>query len=92
MFVVFKNEEGKYSVRPAYIGFIKNNFWRRLLCSLFYPITIVVTIIFNLLCAVLAGLFMFFKAVWVPIKGIRPIWKTEIWNRPRTKNDTGRMH
>ena len=35
MFVIFKNNEGGYSVRPAWIGFIKNNYLRRSLCSLF---------------------------------------------------------
>lgn len=103
MFVIFRTESGKLAVRPAYIGFIKNNFLRRTLCALFYPVTIMATILMNLtavfinLVVVIFSTFIYstaaaVKAFWFPIKGIRPIWKSEIWERPRTKSDNGRMH
>lgn len=88
MFVIFKNESGGFSVRPAFIGFIKNDYARRVLCSLFYPLTIIVTLAFNLLQATFVSVILFIKAVWFPLKGLKtPIWKTEIWRRPRTKQD-----
>lgn len=87
MIVIFKNEEGTLSVRPAFIGFIQNNMIRRVLCTLFYPLVLVCTIALNLIQAAVVSLVLFFRAVWYPIRKWKPIWKTEIWQRPRTKED-----
>lgn len=90
MLVIFKNEHGTFSVRPAFIGFIKNNIARRILCTLFYPLTLLCTIALNLLQAWVVSLYLFIRAVWYPISKTRPIWKSEIWHRPRTKEDAKR--
>ncbi len=92
MFVIFKNNEGGYSVRPAWIGFIKNNYLRRSLCSLFYPFTICLTIAINLIASLLFCATVLTRAVWIPIARAKPIWKTEIWKRPRSPGENGRMH
>lgn len=41
------------TIRPKYIGTIKNNFLRRLLCYGLSPVTLVVTILSNLIRALL---------------------------------------
>ena len=51
MLVIFKNEEGAYSVRPAFIGFIKNDIARRTLGVIFYPFVIIATILINIIQA-----------------------------------------
>lgn len=87
MIVIFRNEGGTLSVRPAWIGFIKNNIIRRTLCSLAYPFVLLCAIVLNLLQATLVSLALFFRAVWVPLREAKLIWKTETWRRPRTKAD-----
>lgn len=88
MFVILKNESGGFSVRPAYIGFIENNLLRRSLCCLFYPLTILVTLALNLIQATLVMTIILIKAIYYPFINLKtPIWKTEIWKRPRTKAD-----
>jgi hypothetical protein len=88
MFVLMKNESGGFSVRPAYIGFIKNTYLRRLLFSLFLPITILVTLVVNLLQATFTSFIMFIKAIWFAFMVLKnPIWKSEIWHRPRSEKD-----
>jgi hypothetical protein len=87
MIVIFKNEEGTLSVRPAFIGFIKNDVVRRVLCGLFYPVVMLCTIALNLLQAAFVSLVLFVRAVWYPLRKAKPLWKTEIWHRPRTKAD-----
>lgn len=90
MIVIFKNEQGTYSARPAFIGFIKNDVARRILCTLFYPFVLLCTIVLNLVQAAVVSIFLFVRAVWYPIKNAKPIWKTEIWIRPRNKEDSKR--
>ncbi|PCJ32166.1 MAG: hypothetical protein COA90_04120 [Gammaproteobacteria bacterium] len=87
MIVIFKNEAGTYSVRPAFIGFIENNLTRRVLCTLAFPVTIILTITINLLQAVIVSFFILLRSFYYPIVRIKPIWKTKIWERPRTKSD-----
>ena len=87
MFVIFKNEEGTFSVRPAFIGFIKNDTTRRVLCTLVWPFTLVITIVFSLLQATVIIPFLVLRSVYYPIVKSKPIWKTEIWQMPRTKAD-----
>lgn len=87
MLVIFKNEKGTYSVRPAFIGFIKNDLVRRTLGILFYPFVIVATITINILQAVVVSLIVFVRAIWVPLAGITSYRKSELWKRPRTKAD-----
>lgn len=87
MIVIFKNEEGTYSVRPAFIGFIRNHVIRRTLCTLFYPVVLLCTFAINLIQAAVVSLFLFVRAIWVPLSRMKPIWKSEIWARPRTKAD-----
>lgn len=88
MIVIFKNEEGTLSVRPAFIGFIKNDIVRRTLCGLFYPFVLLCTIALNLLQAAFVSLVLFVRAVWHPLAKAKPLWKSEIWHRPRTKADS----
>lgn len=88
MIVIFKNESGTFSVRPAYIGFIKNNIIRRVLCTLFYPLIIICTLAINLLQAAFVCLVVIFQAFWHPLSRLKPIWKADIWHRPRTENDS----
>jgi len=85
MIVIFKNEEGTYSVRPAYIGFIKNDVARRALCSLFFPLIILLTVVINIIQAVFVSVVLFVRAVWYPLSKLKPIWKDAIWHKPRTK-------
>ena len=87
MIVIFKNEKGRFSVRAAYIGFIRNNAIRRLLCTLFFPLILCVTIFINIVQAIVVCIFVLIRAVYYPISELKPIWKTEIWNTPRTKKD-----
>ncbi|TMO43170.1 hypothetical protein CWC25_13270 [Pseudoalteromonas sp. S4389] len=86
MFVIYKNEQGTYSVRPAFIGFIKNNFMRRTLSTLYFPATLILTIFLNLLQAMVVCFLVILRAVFYPILKLKPIWKTEIWQRPRDKS------
>lgn len=88
MIVIFKNEKGTYSVRPAFIGFIKNDFVRRILCTLFFPFILLLTILMNILQAAFVTVVLFVRSVWYPIYELKPIWKCEIWDRPRTKSDS----
>jgi hypothetical protein len=88
MIVIFKNESGLFSVRAAYIGFIKNNIARRILCTLFFPFILICTIAVNLVQAAVVCLVVIFRAFWHPLSRIKPIWKTDIWHRPRTKADS----
>ena len=101
MFVFVKSEDRKLSIRPAFVGSIKNDYLRRTLCSLMVPVTVLATIIFNLfahsLVCVLYVVMVLFEivrggvaAMLVPILGLKPIWKSEIWERPRTKADGDR--
>jgi len=87
MIIIFKNEKGTYSVRPAFIGFIKNNILRRSLCTLFYPLVVIVTIALNIVQVAFVCMVILVRAIYFPLKEFKPIWKTEIWNRPRTKGD-----
>lgn len=80
--MIFKNEEGTFSVRPAFIGFIRHDVTRRLLCGLFFPLVLALTIVLNLVQALIVCLFLLFRAVWFPISRAKPIW-----TRPRTKAD-----
>ncbi len=91
MFVMFKNKEGGYSIRAAWIGYIKNNYLRRSLCSIFYPITLCLVIIMNVIAALFFSVHVLIRAIWIPIKNAKPIWKTEIWKRPRRPGETGTM-
>lgn len=84
MFVLFKDDSG-YHVRPVFIGSIKNNPIRRTLCTLMYPFTFVFTIALNLTVAVTVCLCIVFNAIYTPFKTFVPIWKTDIWNNPRSK-------
>ena len=88
MIVIFKNEKGTYSIRPAFIGFIANNKVRRTLVILYYPFILTLTIGINILQAVFVSLFLVFRSIYYPIKEVKLITKTEIWRRPRTSSDS----
>lgn len=92
MFVIFKNEQGTFSVRPAFIGFIKNNFMRRTLFTLYIPATLTVTIFINLLQALFVCFLVIIRAVFYPILKLKPIWKTEVWQRPRDKSKASKKY
>lgn len=87
MIVIFKNKNGTFTVRPALIGFIKNNYVRRTLCTIVYPLVILFTLALNLLQSLLVSAFVIIRGFYYPLVRLRPIWKTEIWHRPRTKAD-----
>jgi|GEM_PF-1212179 len=87
MIVIFKNEQGTFSVRPAFIGFIKNDIIRRTLTSLFFPLILFLTIVINIIQAAFVSIILFARSVYYPLSKIKPMWKTDIWHRPRTKND-----
>tara|TARA_R110002167_G_C12277411_1_gene614712 strand:+ start:160 stop:441 length:282 start_codon:yes stop_codon:yes gene_type:complete len=87
MLVIFKNEEGAYSVRPAFIGFIKNDIVRRTLGVIFYPFVIIATILINIIQAAFFSVIMLIRAIYHPLVNIRSYRKSELWKRPRTKAD-----
>lgn len=92
MFVIYKEkgEEG-YSLRPAYIGFIKNNKLRRTMMILFIPLVLLVSLTLNILqlCVYLTlisirSLYDISKSLFRSIINIKPnILK--YWDEPRTK-------
>lgn len=88
MVVIFKNEDGGYSVRPAFIGFIKNDIARRSLCVLFFPLVLLVTVAINIIQAIFVSLVILVRAVYYPLSNIRTFRESEIWRRPRTKKDS----
>lgn len=88
MIVIFKNEDGRYSVRPAFIGFIKNNIARRSLCALLFPLMLLVTIAINIIQALFVSLILLVRSVYYPLSNIRTFRESEIWRRPRTKKDS----
>ena len=87
MIVIFKNENCTFSVRPAFIGFIKNDYVRRTLCTITYPLVILFTLAFYLLQSLAVSVYVIIRGFYYPLVRLRPIWKTEIWQRPRTKAD-----
>lgn len=87
MIVIFKNEKGAYSVRPAFIGFIKNDIVRRTLGILFYPFVVVATIAINIIQALFVCLIILVRAIWYPLINYSSFRKSELWKRPRTKED-----
>lgn len=97
MFVFHKLKDGSRAIRPAYIGFIKNNYLRRTLCIGFSPVTFVVVVLYSwiklffVISARLLGLFCVFvyhfvRGAYVPAKGLLTNWD-EIWREPRRKDD-----
>ena len=87
MIVIFKNENGTLTVRPAFIGFIKNDYVRRTLCTIAYPLVILFTLAFNLLQSLAVSVYVIIRGFYYPLVRLRPIWKAEIWHRPITKAD-----
>lgn len=87
MIVIFKNEEGTFSVRPAFIGFIKNDVVRRTLMVLFYPLVILATIVINVIQAAFVCVFILLRSVYFPLVNARSARNSELWKRPRTKAD-----
>jgi hypothetical protein len=90
MIVIFRNEHGTLSIRPALIGFIRNDYIRRTLSGLAFPLVLLITIGLNLLQVVFVTLILLYRAAWVPLSKCKPLWKTEIWKRPRTKADAAK--
>lgn len=88
MIVIYKNDKGGFTLRPAYIGFIKNNYVRRILCNLAFPFVLCLTIAINLIQAAFVSVIVIVRAVWFPLSKITLPWKDEIWQRPRTKADS----
>ncbi len=91
MFVFVTDRKGKQSIRPMYIGFIKNNFIRRLLMCLIAPITLLLTLCVNLVIALAKTLLVFVVSLWTavysPVSKLKMPYNTELWKRPRTKAD-----
>jgi hypothetical protein len=96
MIVIYKNERGSYSVRPAFIGFIKNNIVRRVLMTIFYPFVITASIainlfqsiyifIFSLLHSVLMLISHCLKSIYYPLSLMTWFDKDPIWHKPRLK-------
>ena len=86
MFVIFKEGE-KICVRPAYIGFIKNDKARKSLMVLFLIPVLLATIALNLLQAIGWSLIAIIRGVIHPVIGMVkvPFWKYPVWNKPRVK-------
>lgn len=87
MIVIFKNKNGTLSVRPAFIGFIRNDYVRRTLCAIAYPLVILFTLTLNLMQSLFVSAILIIRGFYYPLVRLRPIWKTEIWHRPRTNAD-----
>jgi len=92
MIVLYKEDgEEKYTIRPAYIGFIKNNYIRRTLMILFAPILISILIVANIiqlfLYIVATAIFGTLKVFYNIFKNIKNIPKNmkKYWDEPRTK-------
>lgn len=96
MIVIYKNEQGRFSARPAFIGFIKNNIVRRVLMTLFYPFVILASIIvniiqsiyifiFSILLSMLVFLAHFIKSIYYPLSKMTWFSKDPVWHHPRTK-------
>ncbi|AUS00325.1 TMhelix containing protein [Vibrio phage 1.273.O._10N.286.54.C7] len=86
MFVPFKDDDGKLALRPALIGFIKNNACRRVAMILMWPLTVTATFAINYLLATLGYLF---EMVRLTIKHVRMLknmpWDSPVWSSPRIK-------
>lgn len=78
MFIIRGN-----TIRPAFIGYIKNNKVRRLLCCMLFPFTLIVAIVFNLIGAVIRFVFLIIIAFYVPLTSIRFIKNDPIWYESR---------
>jgi len=87
MLVIFKGEDGGYHIRPMYIGSIKNNIVRRTACLVLAPLTMAFTLVFNLIQAAFVCCYVIIRAVAHPIIKYQPLWKTQLWDRPRTEID-----
>lgn len=86
MFVMFKQDDGSFALRPAFIGFIKNNFIRRSLMILIYPITVALTISINYLILLMIIIAKIIRLTWHNLKMLKKMpWHDEIWNNHRTK-------
>ena len=86
MFIIFKEGE-KICVRPAYIGFVKNDKVRKSLMVLFLIPVLLATITLNLLQAIVWSLIAIIRGVIHPIIGMVkvPLWKSPVWDKPRVK-------
>lgn len=78
--IVIEKEDGKTIVRPAYIGFIKNNAIRRALMILLAPLIIALTLALNVLLALLKCLISFVLDIKNLKKGVM-----KYWDKPRRK-------
>lgn len=90
MIVIFRNEHGKLSIRPAWIGFIRNDYIRRTFSGLAFPFVLFIAIGLNILQAAFIAFILICRGVWVPLSNCKPLWETEIWKRPRTKADAAK--
>ena len=77
-----KKKSGKSVVRPPFIGFIKNNYLRRLAMILFAPLMFVFVCTINVLQAML----WLFKCLLINIKGVY-VGIKRFWHHPRTKDE-----
>ena len=86
MFVPFKDEDGKLALRPALIGFIKNDACRKISMLLIWPLTVAVTFALNYLLVFLGFLL---EVVRLTIKHVKMLkympWQSPVWNNPRNK-------
>ena len=82
--IVIQKEEGKWIVRPAFIGFIKNNYIRRTLMILFCPIIIAVTTLLNAAIGLFLCMAFIAKGLLESIVAIKPNMQ-KLWDKPREK-------
>ena len=78
-----KNEHGKISIRPPFIGFIQNNWARRLSMILAAPLMILFVTALNAIQAVVFVIRCFLYDLLTMPKGL-----ARYWHNPRNKNDS----
>ena len=85
MFVPFRDESGRLALRPAFIGFIKNDSCRRFAMLLMYPLTLAATFAFNYLLATLRFLVEVLQLTVTHAKILKRMpWDSDVWDKPRS--------
>lgn len=86
MFVIFKDGE-QLRVRPAYIGFIKDDNIRKALIVIFLIPVLLATIALNLVQAIAWSLFAIIRGIIYPVTYMVkiPFWRSSVWSNPRVK-------
>ena len=82
MIVPIKNKDGVITGwRTAYVGYIKNNFMRRVAMISTFPITLILVFIINLLRFFVYTSANLIVTLYMPFKSTFKKW--ECWDKPR---------